>query len=188
MTNHYHFREQHTGEEVLHVIHRHWFNLFSHLFSVILAAVAIAGSFLILPVIFPEALDPVNYRLFSFVQNTLVLFVWLYGFLIWIDYYYDVWIITNERIINIEQRGLFVRDMSELNLSRIQDVTTEVKGIIPTVLNYGDVYIQTASETERFIFRQVGDPYQIKDMIMKLSHDRSQQDLQNAVTAIKGQA
>jgi uncharacterized membrane protein YdbT with pleckstrin-like domain len=184
----YHFREQHEGEEVIRVIHRHWFNLLSHLFSIVAFAFVIATSFLILPVIFPETLDPNNYRAFSFVQNTLLMFVWIYSFLIWIDYYFDVWIITTERVINIEQKGLFVREMSELSLSRVQDATTEVRGVIPTIFNYGDVHIQTAGETERFIFRQVGDPYRVKDLVMQLSRERGRHDLRNAVETIKDQA
>lgn len=188
MGSRYHFRGQHDGEEVIRVIHRHWFNLLSHFFAVIAFAILIAGSFLSLPVIFPETLDPDNYRAFSFVQNTLLMFVWIYAFLIWIDYYFDVWIVTTERVINIEQKGLFVREMSELNLGQVQDVTTEVRGIVPTILNYGDVHIQTAAETNRFIFRQVGDPYRIKDMIIRLSRDRGQHDLRSAIAAIKEQA
>lgn len=188
MSKRYHFRGQHEGEEVIRVIHRHWFNLLSHFLAVIAFAILIAMSFLSLPVIFPETLDPDNYRAFSFVQNTLLMFVWLYTFLIWIDYYFDVWIVTTERIINIEQRGLFVRHMSELNLAQVQDVTTEVKGIIPTIFNYGDVYIQTAAETERFVFRQIGDPYRVKDMVIRLSRERGRHDLRNAVATIKDQA
>ncbi len=188
MSQSYHFRGQHEDEEVIRIIHRHWFNLLSHFLAVITFAFLIAGSFLTLPVIFPETLDPNNYRAFSFMQNTLLLFVWIYAFLIWVDYYFDVWVVTTERIVNIEQKGLFVRHMSELNLAQVQDVTTEVKGILPTILNYGDVYIQTAAETERFVFRQVGDPYSIKDMVIKLARDRGQHDLRAAVATIKDQA
>jgi hypothetical protein len=89
-------------------------------------------------------------------------------FIIWIDYYFDVWIVTNERIVNIEQKGLFSRGISELELENIQDITVEVLGIIPTFLNYGNLYVQTAAEKERFIFKHVPDPYAIKDLIMNL--------------------
>lgn len=184
-SHNYHFQGQHENEAALHVIHRHWFNLFSHLFIVIFFSCLLLGSLLVLPILFPEMLDAKNWRFFVFVENTFFIFVWIYGFLIWIDYYFDVWIITNERVVNIEQRGLFVREISDLNFSRVQDVTTEVKGIIPTILNYGDVYIQTAGETERFVFRQVGDPYHIKDMIIQLSRESGKEDLRSAISAIK---
>jgi uncharacterized membrane protein YdbT with pleckstrin-like domain len=86
--------------------------------------------------------------------------------------------------VNIEQKGLFVRHISELNFSRIQDVTAEVEGILPTVLNYGDVLVQTAGEESRFIFRQVADPYQVKDMVMKLSKGALDDDLRKMAQAL----
>jgi uncharacterized membrane protein YdbT with pleckstrin-like domain len=104
------------------------------------------------------------------------MFIWITFFLIWIDYYFDVWIITDRRVVNIEQKGLFNRQVSELELLRIQDITTEVTGVIPTILNYGDVFIQTAGENPRFIFRQVSDPYGIKDTLMNLQKKRSREE------------
>ena len=79
-----------------------------------------------------------------------------------------LWIITNKRIINIEQKGLFSREISELELDKIQDVSADIIGIIPTFLGYGDIYIQTAGETEKFIFKNIPDPYGVKDLIMGL--------------------
>jgi len=87
------------------------------------------------------------------------------AFLIWIDYYFDVWIITTERVINVEQKGMFSRRVSELSYAKVQDITTEVLGFLPSMLNYGDVYVQTAGEQERFVFRTVSDPYHIKNII-----------------------
>ena len=97
-----------------------------------------------------------------------MLAIWLYGFMIWIDYYFDIWVITSERIINIEQKGMFSRKASELRFQKIQDITTEVTGFLPTVFNYGDVRIQTAGTTEEFVFRTISDPYNIKNIVMKM--------------------
>lgn len=94
--------------------------------------------------------------------------IWIISFLIWIDYYLDVWIITDKRIVNIEQKGLFSRFISELELEKIQDISTDVRGVIPTFLNYGDLQVQTAAEKEKFLFHNIPDPYSVKDMIMKL--------------------
>jgi hypothetical protein len=68
----------------------------------------------------------------------------------------------------VEQKGMFTRKVSELRYSRIQDVTTEVVGFLPTILNYGDVKIQTAAEEDEFLFRTVSDPYGVKGIIMNL--------------------
>ncbi|MEK9151711.1 MAG: PH domain-containing protein [Patescibacteria group bacterium] len=165
----YHFRGQRENEKILHIIHRHWFDILSHFLLILVFSALLIASLFIIPLVFPEVLGAQNARFFVFIENTFFIFIWLFGFLTWIDYYFDIWIITNERIVNIEQKGLFVRHISELNFFRVQDVTAIVEGLLPTVLNYGDVEVQTAGEENRFIFRQVPDPYHIKDMVMELS-------------------
>ncbi|MDD5043849.1 MAG: PH domain-containing protein [Patescibacteria group bacterium] len=95
--------------------------------------------------------------------------VWLFLFAAFIDYYLDIWIVTNERIINIEQKGLFARTVSEVKLYNIQDVTSEVKGILSTMFDFGNVYVQTAAEKERFIFRNIAAPARIAQSIIELS-------------------
>lgn len=84
------------------------------------------------------------------------------------DYYLDTWIVTTERIINIEQHGLFSRLVSELHLNEIQDVTSETHGFLETFLTYGDVYIQSAAEKGRFNFKNVDNPDQVKQIIIRL--------------------
>ena len=128
-------------------------------------------SYFYLPFLFPVFQGDTYKNLFVFLENLFAMIVWILFFLVWIDYYFDVWIVTNRRVINVEQKGLFSREVSELEFEKIQDVTTEVLGIIPTFLNYGNVYIQTAGEKERFTFADVGDPYRIKDIIMNLQKE-----------------
>lgn len=178
------FQGQHENEQVLRVIHRHWFNICIHLTFVFIFAFIVITSLSILPTLFPDIINANSSKLFLFTQNTLFLFLWLYGFLVWIDYYFDVWIVTNERIVNIEQKGLFNRHISELRFSRVQDVTSSVDGLIPTMLNFGDVYVQTASEEDHFIFRQVGDPFAVKDEVMRLSREATRDDMRDIATAL----
>ena len=172
----YHFQGQHANETVLRIIHRHWFNIVMQYIILAILAFIVLAIFTLLPVLLPTVTTGFPQTLLLFVQNTLLLFMWIYAFLVWVDYYFDIWIITNERIVNIEQKGLFNRSVSELQFSRIQDVTTVVDGLIQTVLNFGNVYVQTAAETERFLFRQVPDPYAIKDMVMQLSRSSTEAD------------
>lgn len=98
-----------------------------------------------------------------------ILFMWLLLFFFFLDYYLDVWVITNKRIINIEQNGFFSRTISEQGINRVQDVTSEVKGAWHTILNYGDLYVQTAGEIERFAFNDVPNPDKLRDIIISLA-------------------
>lgn len=184
----HHFQGQHENEQILRVIHRHWFNILANLFIVIVLSFILIGSLLFIPLFFPAYATMGNWRILLFIENTLFIFVWLYGFLVWIDYYFDVWIVTNERIVNIEQKGLFTRRISELRFSRVQDVTSSVEGLIPTMLNFGDVFVQTAAEEERFVFRQVADPFAVKDEIMRLSRAAVGDDVKQMAQAFRESA
>ncbi len=105
---------------------------------------------------------------FNLFLSLYYFFTLTFFFRAWLDYYLDIWIITSERIVNIEQKNLFARKISAFRLNRVQDVTADVKGVLPTLFHYGDVHIQTAGAKQEFIFKQIGDPYTITKIIIKL--------------------
>jgi uncharacterized membrane protein YdbT with pleckstrin-like domain len=164
----YHFRGQKTDEQVLLVLHRHWFDILSQFFIIFVMAFILIGSFFYLPILFSDIAHGQYATLFIFLENLFFMFIWMTFFLVWVDYYFDVWIVTDQRIVNIEQKGLFSREVSELELEKIQDITTSVNGIISTFLNFGDLQVQTAAEQERFLFHNIPDPYEVKNIIMNL--------------------
>lgn len=184
----YRFKELHAGENVIKVLHRNWFYLLTQFLILILMAGVLFAGFFFLPLLFPELMEGEMRSLFLFGEITFILAVWLYGFLVWIDYYFDIWIITDERIINIEQKGLFMRQVSEADYTKIQDVTAQIEGFLPTVINYGDVYIQTAAEKERFVFRTISRPYQIKDLLMQLARKKKAKQFESLGEMIQEKA
>ncbi|MBX4186937.1 MAG: PH domain-containing protein [Candidatus Doudnabacteria bacterium] len=101
-------------------------------------------------------------------KSVYMMFLMLGLLIIWVIYYLNVQIITNERVVDIVQNSLLNRKVSELHLSRLEDVTAEVNGFLPTFLDYGNVYIQTAGETERFEFVRVPNPAAIEKLILDL--------------------
>lgn len=174
----YHFKGQEERERVLLVLHRHWFDILSQFLVMIGMLLLLFGSFTILPSTFPAIGQGANHNLFIFIENLFFMLTWIMLFLIWVDYYFDVWIVTDCRIVNIEQKGLFSREVSELELDKIQDITTDVRGVIPTFLNFGDLQVQTAAEQERFLFHNIPDPYEVKNIIMNL-HKNSEKKIEN---------
>lgn len=110
--------------------------------------------------------------------SVLVFFVSLWGLLLWLrffsfwsDHHLDGWILTNKRVIDVEQRGFFRRDIASFRLERIQDVTTEVRGILATILKFGEVHVQTAGTDREFVLKNATNPKYIKEVILK-EHDR----------------
>jgi len=100
------------------------------------------------------------------------IYILLFFFSAFIDFYLDVWIVTDQRIINIEQKGLFNRVIAEHSLDKIQDVSGEQKGLFQTLFSYGNVHIQTAGEVQRFIFFQVKNPFEIIRVLNNLLQKR----------------
>lgn len=171
----FHFDGQNADEEVLFVIHRHWLNILISFLPVILMTLFLFFGSAYLPAVFPGMNDGEIGKIFSLGKNVFAMIIWALVFLIWIDYYFDVWIITTKRIVDIQQKGLFSRRVSEARYNKIQDVSTEVSGILQTFLNYGNVLVQTAAEKEKFAFMQVPDPYGIKNILMKMQKEHGHQ-------------
>ncbi len=181
----YHFKDLGESEDVVMVLHRNWFYLLQQFFLVFLIAGIFFGSLVFIPVYFPNFLSGVDKPVILFAQNFFMLALWIYSFLIWVDYYFDIWIITNERIINIEQKGMFTRKVSEMTYAKIQDISTEVVGFIPTIINFGDVKVQTAGENENFVFRTISDPYHVKSVIAELQKKSKSQSAERFGEMIK---
>lgn len=115
--------------------------------------------------------NPILLPILTILCFTYYLLALILAMSMWVDTYLDVWTITNKRIINREQKGLFNRLVSELELYQIQDVAVEQKGFLATFLNYGYLYIQTAATKERFIFKDIAEPVKISRMIQGFAED-----------------
>ncbi len=156
------------GEHVVHEVRKHWFVFFAHGFFLALAA--------ILPPIFYEAfihLVPFKFPIQGNI-NSLLMFVcllwllalWISFFVQWTNYYLDVWHVTQKRIIDVEQKRLFHREVSTIRFDKIQDITVEVKGLLSTFLDIGDVRVQTASENSQdFTMHSASHPERIRKIV-----------------------
>ncbi|MFH1142794.1 MAG: PH domain-containing protein [Candidatus Uhrbacteria bacterium] len=158
------------GEKTVLFLRRHWFVPFGILILLIaLLAVPIGIYFFFDYQAGWILTHPIASPLLTIVASLFYFAVWVYSFSEFIDYYLDVWIVTNERVINIEQQGLFARTASELNLTAVQDVTSDVRGMFHTVFDFGTVHIQTAGEEKRFVFKQISHPEVVKRQIIQLA-------------------
>ena len=100
-----------------------------------------------------------------FVYTLWILLLWMFVFVEWTDYYLDVWYVTNKRIVDVEQKGVFYREVSSLHYGKIQDITVETRGIIPTFLGFGDIHVQTAGEDREIILKMAARPDDVKRII-----------------------
>src|SRR3989338_6903662 len=158
------FEGQGKGEEVVLLLRKHPF--------IALVPVSTISFFALVPVlvflIFYSAVVSSSYfGLILFLATVYYMALWLFAFYYLAMYTLNTVVVTNKRIIERTQNGFFDRQVSELHIYRIQDITVLVKGIIPTTLYYGDILVQTAASEKEFIFRQIPHPEEVKNAIMK---------------------
>lgn len=160
------FEGQQEGEKILLLIRRHPFTISTRLVVLILVGLVpiILGKFF-----FPHISTEDYKDLFFFLSSLWYLGLWLFIFHALTLYILNTVIVTDRRVIDRDQHGLFNQKVSELNGDRIQDVSTHVNGVVETFLGFGDVTVQTAASERQFIFHQVPRPEQVKDVIIKMS-------------------
>ena len=103
--------------------------------------------------------------------SSYLLFVWAVFLTAFIDYYLDLAIITDKRIIDIEQNRLFSRSVSETYMVDIEDASAKVNGFLQTMFRYGNVFIQTAGTQENFELKDVPGPYEVAKKIIDLHEE-----------------
>ncbi|MDO8600254.1 MAG: PH domain-containing protein [bacterium] len=172
------------GEKQILMIRRHWFVLAKPL-AFFFAALVFPTIFLkFAPSLFPALAAPDYEPMLNFFLTLYFMGLFLFLFIFWVNYYLDVWIVTTHRLIDIEQKSLFSREIAEMRLSRIENVTVEVSGFIQTMLGFGDIKVETAG-VSRFIIKDAPRYYEVKNALLRHQHatDRARQGQQNGTTA-----
>jgi len=127
------FEGQRPGEQVLFVFRRHLIAMRKG-FWLLLIPFAISA---IPPLIWQD-----NLELFLLPVGGLALglILFLYHYIMW---YFTIYLVTNQRIRQVTQRGVFGKDVVELRLSKIQNISYNIPGFSGEILGYGTIVIQT---------------------------------------------
>lgn len=127
------FEGQRPGEEVLFVFRRH--------------IIAIRKGFylLLIPIVItaiPPLIWQSNLELFLLPIGGLALglILFMYHYILW---YFTIYLVTDQRIRQVTQRGLFGKDVVELRLSKIQNISYNIPGFTGEILGFGTIVIQT---------------------------------------------
>lgn len=163
------------GEKIVKIVRRHWFVLIPMLLTLLIAAVApaivfglIKSGFVPFEQEFVEDLQDFIYGWKVFAYSIWLLLLWIVFFIEWTDYYLDVWVITDRRIIDIEQKGFFHREVTSFNFAQIQDITVETHGLIETFFKFGTLHIQTAGHNRKIIIPDARHPEEARSLILNL--------------------
>ncbi len=116
-------------------------------------------------------------QIFSYLNQTQ-LFALLFGYFLSIfvyavtnfsKWYFNVYIVTNERIIDYDFFPFSGFKISEAGLTNVEDVNQSQKGFLRSFFNFGTVSIQTAGEKLQFVFDDVPNPSFVRNIIVDLS-------------------
>lgn len=127
------FEDQLEDEEVLFVFRKH---------PIVMRKGLIISMIAILLGTVPALIKPEMSYFFGGLAGGLVLALIVFS-PSWISWFYSVFIVTDQRLIQITQKGLFHRSVVDLSLSQIQMVNYEVAGIQQTLLGFGTIMMQT---------------------------------------------
>jgi len=159
-------------EHIIESIQKHWFVILSYMIVLLLLSLVPLIFLAVFKIVLPAfdlskiiAGDPTSLLLFLY--SIWLLFLWTVLFFRWTDYYLDVWYVTNKRVIDVEQKGIFRREISTVHYENIEDVTTHISGVIETLLKFGDINIQTSGESREFIIKNATHPDKSKEIILE---------------------
>ena len=96
----------------------------------------------------------------------------MYAFYRYLVWFFSAYIITNNRLVDVDFVGLFHKDYTETSVENVQDVTSKVAGPFAVMFNYGLVYVQTASEQTEIEFNNVPQPDVVTKIIGELVMER----------------
>lgn len=154
------FEDQFDDEELLFVFRKH---------PIVMRKGLMISVFLLLLGTAPSFIKPEYTYLFGGLAVGLVL-----GMLVllpfWISWYYSVYIVTDQRLIQITQKGFFSRSVVDIGLPQIQMVNYEVAGLQETLFKFGTIMMQTF--VGDLIIHDVHNPEKIQKKLIGILRDR----------------
>jgi hypothetical protein len=156
------FADQFDDEEVLYVFRKH---------PVVMRFGLVLAMFGPLIGVMPAAIKPsLGFGWFFGGFGAGILLGLIIYFPYWIAWYYSVFIVTDQRFIQITQKGLFHRSVVDIGLNQIQMVNYEIAGFQETLLGFGTIMMQTYMGD--LVIRQVHKPARIQKKMLHILRDQ----------------
>lgn len=168
------FETQSEGEKLLVLLRAH---VITNIPWILIATLLIIAPPLIL---LSNILDPVVSN-FDIPQKSIEGFVLIwylgvfaYSFQNFLNWYFNIYIVTDRRVVDMDFFQILYKRVSSAHLENIEDITFTVGGVSQVVFHYGDVHIQTAGTQNNFEFLKVPNPNKVKQIIEQAKHNQRQ--------------
>lgn len=157
-------------EHVMVVVYQHPFGIiFIYLATLFCLALALISTSLLLPD-FTDNSDKM-YALLSIVSIGISILVGVILMVATVVYRQSKLTVTDRNIVQVLQKGLLIRKVSQLSLANVEDVTSEQRGIFASMFNFGTLKIETAGEQANFIFSFCPNPHRVAKIILDSKDD-----------------
>lgn len=113
--------------------------------------------------------DIVPERYIPFIPLFYYSFLLTYAIIKVNEWFFNVMIITNKRVLDIDFSALTGKHVAEANLTQIEDVSQTKIGFFPAFFNYGDLMIQTAGQRNKFFFPSIPNPTWFRNVLVDLA-------------------
>jgi len=169
------FASQSREEEVILLLRKHPITQLKWIFTAIFLA--------ILPLLLTR------FALFSFFPDNYLFaahvgwYLLLLGFIVesFLSWFFNVYIVTDERIVDVDFLSLIYRNISSAKIDNIEDVTAETSGALRAIFNFGTVRVQTAAEKTEFEFEDVPQPNKVIALLNDLILEEEREKIEGRV-------
>ena len=148
------------------ICRRHWLYLYPRLLVQALAAI-LPPTLIAVILSRADTYEGVAAKIFWLVAGLYLIYWGVRIFLTWYRYNHDIWVITNQRIVDSLKTSPFSLKLSTADLVNIQDMTVERNGLLRTIFNFGDIICQTAAELQEFRLSAIPKPVGVQALVDK---------------------
>jgi hypothetical protein len=169
------FDSQMDGEEIVLLLRRH---PITQVRPILISLIAFFAPFLFFSSPMLDFLTP-QLKVATVVGwYTLLISFSLEAFLVW---FFNVFIITDERIIDVDFNSLIYKNVSSAKIDKIEDITIATGGVAASIIDYGTVYIQTAAESPELEFELVPHPNKVSKALNELMLEEEREKIEGRV-------
>lgn len=169
------FEIQEKGEKIVLMLRAHIITLIPSVIFVVLLFLLPFFAVPFLGIISRNLLLAITQGQILLIIISWYLFVFGFAFFKFLLWYFNVYILTNERIVDFDFRGLLNKSTSYAFLKQIEDVDPKILGFFPTFFHYGNVVLQTAAEVPEFEFEKVARPDEVaREILEQVRHEEKE--------------
>lgn len=165
----FHGKEQ--DEEVILIIRSHWI---VYVPQIVLAILVLTLPWILAAIssdIFKSAVVFISLLITSLLVGASILIATL------VKWYYNVDMITDQRVVDLDFPNIMAHTMSETQLEHIEEVTQKQLGLLGSVFDVGTVYVQTAGSNQNIEFTNIPRPRDVQEILSDLLESKDKGEI-----------